>query len=61
MLASKNANAIPGLAARRLNPPGDRVNGKRLETSVLKTGDEVRMGTARLVYKVDYTTPVSSA
>lgn len=40
---------------------GSYVNGKRLETSVLKTGDEVRMGTARLVYKVDYTTPVSSA
>jgi uncharacterized protein DUF4388/FHA domain-containing protein len=39
---------------------GSYVNGKRLETSVLKTGDEVRMGTARLVYKVDYTTPVSS-
>src|SRR4029079_13415094 len=32
---------------------GSYVNGKRLETSVLKTGDEVRMGAARLVYKVD--------
>jgi hypothetical protein len=39
---------------------GSYINGKRLETGVLKTGDEVRMGTARLVYRVDYTTPVSS-
>jgi len=39
---------------------GSYVNGKRIETAVLKTGDEVRMGTARLAYKVDYTAPVSS-
>ena len=39
---------------------GSYVNGKRIETGLLKTGDEVRMGTARLAYKVDYTTPVSS-
>ncbi|HUG53574.1 MAG TPA: DUF4388 domain-containing protein [Vicinamibacteria bacterium] len=39
---------------------GSYINGKRVETGLLKTGDEVRMGTARLVYKVDYTTPVSS-
>jgi hypothetical protein len=39
---------------------GSYINGKRIETGVLKTGDEVRMGTARLAYKVDYTTPVSS-
>jgi hypothetical protein len=31
------------------------LNGKRADTAVLKTGDEVRLGMARLVYKVDYT------
>lgn len=31
------------------------LNGKRAERAVLKTGDEVRLGMARLVYKVDYT------
>jgi uncharacterized protein DUF4388/FHA domain-containing protein len=39
---------------------GSYVNGKRIETAVLKTGDEVRMGAARLAYKVDYTAPVPS-
>jgi hypothetical protein len=34
---------------------GSFVNGKRIEQATLKTGDEVRMGTARLVYKIDYT------
>jgi hypothetical protein len=34
---------------------GSFVNGKRMEQGPLKTGDEVRMGTARLVYKVEYT------
>jgi hypothetical protein len=34
---------------------GTFVNGKRADSTVLKTGDEVRLGTARLVYKVDYT------
>ncbi|HEV7498861.1 MAG TPA: DUF4388 domain-containing protein [Vicinamibacteria bacterium] len=38
---------------------GSYVNGKRIETGLLKTGDEVRMGTARLAYKVDYTSPLS--
>ncbi|PYQ53894.1 MAG: hypothetical protein DMF78_07940 [Acidobacteria bacterium] len=38
---------------------GSYINGKRIETGLLKTGDEVRMGTARLVYKVDYSAPVS--
>jgi hypothetical protein len=38
---------------------GSYINGKRMETGLLETGDEVRMGTARLVYKVDYTAPVS--
>ena len=31
------------------------VNGKRAETVVLKTGDELRLGMGRLIYKVDYT------
>jgi hypothetical protein len=39
---------------------GSYINGKRIETGLLKTGDEVRMGTARLAYKVDYTGPASS-
>ena len=34
---------------------GTFLNGKRIETGVLKTGDEVRLGTARLLYKIDYT------
>jgi hypothetical protein len=38
---------------------GTFVNGKRIETGVLRTGDEVRLGTARLLYKVDYTSAVS--
>jgi hypothetical protein len=37
---------------------GTFVNGKRIESGVLKTGDEVRLGTARLLYKVDYTSAV---
>ena len=37
---------------------GTFVNGKRIESGILKTGDEVRLGTARLLYKVDYTTAV---
>ena len=38
---------------------GERwVNGKRLEDALLKTGDEIRVGAARLVYKVDYTSDV---
>jgi len=39
---------------------GTFVNGKRIESDILKTGDEVRLGTARLLYKVDYTTAVST-
>lgn len=31
------------------------VNGRRVETARLKGGEEIRVGTARLVYKVDYT------
>src|SRR5262249_4663125 len=34
---------------------GSWVNGKRVETAPLKTGDELRLGMARLIYKVDYT------
>jgi Domain of unknown function (DUF4388)/FHA domain len=34
------------------------VNGKRVESALLKTGDEIRVGAARLVYKVDYTSAV---
>jgi hypothetical protein len=33
---------------------GTFINGKRVATGVLKHGDEVRLGTARLLYKVDY-------
>ncbi len=33
---------------------GTYVNGRRVETSRLKAGDEIRVGTARLVYKIDY-------
>jgi hypothetical protein len=35
---------------------GTFLNGRRIETGLLKTGDEVRLGTARVVYKVDYST-----
>jgi hypothetical protein len=34
------------------------LNGKRVETERLSTGDELRVGMARLVYRVDYETPV---
>ena len=34
---------------------GSWVNGKRADTVVLKTNDELRLGMGRLVYKVDYT------
>ena len=34
---------------------GTYVNGRRIESSRLKAGDEIRVGTARLVYKIDYT------
>lgn len=33
---------------------GSYVNGERIETALLGTGDEIRLGTARLAYKVDY-------
>ena len=34
---------------------GSHVNGKRVDNQLLANGDEVRVGTARLAYKVDYT------
>jgi pSer/pThr/pTyr-binding forkhead associated (FHA) protein len=34
---------------------GSWLNGKRVEAALLKTGDEVRLGMGRLIYKVDYT------
>ena len=33
---------------------GSYVNGERVESALLNTGDEIRLGTARLAYKVDY-------
>jgi hypothetical protein len=33
---------------------GTYVNGQRIESAQLKTGDEIRLGTAQLAYKVDY-------
>ena len=34
------------------------VNGKRAENTLLATGDEIRVGAARVIYKVDYTSSV---
>jgi len=34
------------------------INGKRAENALLVTGDEIRLGAARIVYKVDYTSSV---
>ena len=36
---------------------GSYVNGHRIESALLKTGDEVRLGAARLAYRVDFTSP----
>jgi Domain of unknown function (DUF4388)/FHA domain len=33
---------------------GSYVNGSRIESAQLSTGDEIRLGTAHLAYKVDY-------
>jgi Domain of unknown function (DUF4388)/FHA domain len=33
---------------------GSYVNGERIESALLNTGDEVRLGTALIAYKVDY-------
>jgi hypothetical protein len=37
---------------------GSYVNGRRSATALLKTGDEIRLGTAKLVYRVDYTSGI---
>jgi hypothetical protein len=34
---------------------GSFVNGQRIESALLQTGDEVRLGAAKLAYKVDFT------
>jgi pSer/pThr/pTyr-binding forkhead associated (FHA) protein len=34
------------------------VNGKRAENALLVTGDEIRVGAARVIYRVDYTSSV---
>ncbi|HXB57283.1 MAG TPA: DUF4388 domain-containing protein [Vicinamibacteria bacterium] len=51
---SPDGFAIVDLQSRN----GCWVNGKRVETALLKTGDDVRLGMARLIYKVDYTSAV---
>jgi hypothetical protein len=38
---------------------GCYVNAKKIETQILKTGDEVRLGPAKLTYRVDYVAPVA--
>lgn len=35
---------------------GSYLNGKRIESALLRTADEIRLGTARLIYRVDYRT-----
>jgi hypothetical protein len=35
---------------------GSYLNGKRIESALLHTADEIRLGTARLIYRVDYRT-----
>jgi pSer/pThr/pTyr-binding forkhead associated (FHA) protein len=35
------------------------VNGRRVERHLLRTGDELRLGAARLKYRVDYTSDVT--
>ena len=35
---------------------GSYLNGKRIESVLLSTADEIRLGTARLIYRVDYRT-----
>jgi hypothetical protein len=38
---------------------GCYVNGRRIENQLLKTGDELRLGPARLTYQVEYTSDVT--
>jgi len=35
------------------------LNSSRIQKGLLKTGDEIRLGTARLVYRVDYTSSIT--
>jgi hypothetical protein len=37
---------------------GTFLNGKKIESGLLRTGDEIRLGTAKLIYKVDFTSAV---
>jgi hypothetical protein len=46
----ENGHVLVDLKSRN----GSYVNAKRVENQPLKNGDEVRVGTARLTYKVDY-------
>lgn len=48
---SAEGHALVDLKSRN----GSYVNGKRVDTQPLADGDEIRVGTARLMYKVDYT------
>lgn len=48
---SADGHALVDLKSRN----GSYVNGKRVETQLLANGDEIRLGAARLMYKVDYT------
>jgi hypothetical protein len=47
---TKEGFAITDLKSRN----GTFVNGRKAETLKLKAGDEIRVGTARLIYKIDY-------
>ena len=38
---------------------GSFVNGQKAQSRLLQTGDELRLGTARLIYKVDFTSDPS--
>ena len=46
----ENGHVLVDLKSRN----GSYVNARRVENQLLKNGDEVRVGTARLTYKVDY-------
>jgi pSer/pThr/pTyr-binding forkhead associated (FHA) protein len=51
---SKDGFSLVDLKSRN----GTYVNGRRVQTARLKTGDEIRLGTAKLAYRVDYSSPV---
>lgn len=48
---TKEGFAITDLKSRN----GTFVNGRKVEAAKLKAGEEIRVGTARLIYKIDYT------